>query len=78
MRTIIDLQDKQIAALKELGEKTRLSRAELIRRAVNDYLAKNKNKPHSDAFGLWQNRDLDALEHQTKLRQEWNSDESIT
>ena len=78
MRTIIDLQDKQIEALKELGEKTRLSRAELIRRAVNDYLAKNKNKPDKDVFGLWQDRNLDALEHQSKLRQEWNSDESTT
>ena len=78
MRTIIDLQDKQIAALKELSEQTQLSRAELIRRAVNDYLAKNKNKPADDVFGLWKNRNLDALEHQNKLRQEWNSDESTT
>ena len=77
MRTIIELQDKQIAALKELGEKTELSRAELIRRAVNDYLAKNKKKPDNDVFGLWQDRNLDALEHQSKLRKEWNSDESI-
>ncbi len=78
MRTIIDLKDKQIAALKVLGEKTRLSRAELIRRAVNDYLAKVQNKPDKDAFGLWQDRGIDALKHQTSLREEWISDESAT
>lgn len=76
MRTIIDLKDKQVAALKRLGEKTHLSRAELIRRAVNDYLIKMKNKPNKGAFGLWHNRNIDAIKHQTRLREEWNSDES--
>ena len=78
MRTIIDLKDKQLAALKKLGEKTQLSRAELIRRAVNDYLSKMNNKQDKDVFGLWQNRNIDAMEHQTRLREEWNSHESTT
>jgi len=38
MRTIIDLPDAQIAALRELGERERASRAEVIRRAVAAYI----------------------------------------
>ena len=76
MRTIIDLQEKQISALKALGEKTQLSRAELIRRAVTDYLAKMRITESQDVFGLWQGKERDALEYQRKIREEWNSDES--
>jgi len=76
MRTIIDLQEKQISALKALGEKTQLSRAELIRRAVNDYLAKMRITESQDVFGLWQDKGRDSLEYQHKIREEWSSDES--
>jgi transposase-like protein len=41
MRALIDLKDLQLSALKELSVKTRLSRAELIRRTVNDYCIRN-------------------------------------
>lgn len=78
MRTIIDLKDQQVAELKELGKVTNLSRAELIRRAVNDYLSRMKSKPAKDAFGLWQDKNIDALKHQTRLREEWDSDESTS
>jgi hypothetical protein len=75
MRTIIDLKEQQVDALKELSIKTRLSRAELIRRAVNEYLVKMKPQDHKDAFGLWKNKAPDGLVYQEALRREWGDDE---
>lgn len=75
MRTIIDLKEQQLDALKELSAKTRLSRAELIRRAVNDYLDKMKPRDDGDAFGLWKHKATDGLVYQESLRREWGGDE---
>ena len=49
MRTIIDLPDSQIAALRELERPKNLSRAELIRQAVAQYVAHHAKS--EDAFG---------------------------
>jgi len=39
MRTLVDLGDAQIRALDDLSKKEKTSRAALIRRAIDDYLA---------------------------------------
>lgn len=75
MRTIIDLQDQQVSALKKLGKQTRLSRAELIRRAVNDYLEKMITRKSSDVFGIWQDKPENSLDFQNEIRREWDSHE---
>ena len=71
MRTIVDLPDEQIEALKRLSEQSALPRAELLRRAVAEYLARHQHSPGDQAFGLWRARPVDALEHQRGLRAEW-------
>jgi len=40
MRTIVDLPDKQIEGLKRMSETACASRAELVRRAIDEYLAR--------------------------------------
>lgn len=71
MRTIIDLPDEQVEALRKIGERSSLSRAELIRRAVSDYLREHKVESTDEAFGLWQKEPKDALTYQRLLREEW-------
>lgn len=71
MRTIIDLTDEQLAALAKLGDKHDLSRAALIRAAVDDYLSKNAAEGWQEAFGLWRERGVDGLAYQQALRDEW-------
>ena len=71
MRTIVDLPDKQIKALKQIGERAHLSRAELMRRAIADYLDRHQTQPEAHAFGLWRERKENSLDYQEKLRSEW-------
>ena len=73
MRTIIDLPDFQIAALRELENRKKVSRAELIRQAVAQYLGLHAET--GNAFGAWKaskRRPADALAVQKKLRDEWD------
>ena len=72
MRTIVELPDEQIEALKRLSNDTRLSRAELMRRAVKEYLARHRPQPAEQAFGLWKTQRKDALGIQEQLRSEWD------
>ena len=70
MRTIIDIPDTQIDLLSNLVEQENISRAELIRRAISEYLARYQVK-QTDAFGLWKDKQVDGVEYQNKLREEW-------
>jgi metal-responsive CopG/Arc/MetJ family transcriptional regulator len=71
MRTLVDLGDNQLQALDELSKKEKRSRAALIRQAIDDYLAKQRDKREGDAFGLWGKRRVDGLAYQEKVRGEW-------
>ena len=73
MRTIIDLPESQLAALRELEARKKVSRAELIRQAVAQYVVRHTET--SDAFGAWKpalRRPADGLTVQKKLRSEWD------
>ena len=73
MRTIVDLPDQQIDHLKALGQRLKLPRTELVRRAVADYLARHPNDPEDTAFGLWEDRaEQDGLAYQQQIRAEWD------
>jgi hypothetical protein len=54
-----------------LSKKEKRPRAVLIRRAIDDYLAKQRDKQEGDAFGLWGKRKVDGLAYQEKVRGEW-------
>lgn len=72
MRTIIDLPDRQLEALTRLARSRKVSRAQLIRQAVDGYLQMNSPSVE-EAFGLWRGKGKprDGLALQGKLRAEW-------
>jgi predicted transcriptional regulator len=72
MRTVVDLPDEQIEPLKALAEQMRLSRAELVRRAVADYLRRHRLAADDAAFSLWRDRGEDGVAYQERLRSEWD------
>ena len=71
MRTIVDLPDEQIEALKALSARENVSRAELVRRALAEFLARRSTHHDDDAFGLWRKHPEEGLDYQNRLRQEW-------
>ena len=71
MRTIIDIPEDDIDALKALCEAERISRAEAVRRAVRAYVAGKRANEQDEAFGLWKDRGEDGLAYQQRLRDEW-------
>ncbi|MGQ0654220.1 MAG: CopG family transcriptional regulator [Betaproteobacteria bacterium] len=72
MRTIIDLTDRQISQLDRLAKSRAVSRAELVRRAVDRYLEADAPRRDS-AFGLWKRAGFkgDGLRLQRRMRREW-------
>ena len=70
MRTLIDIPDRQIQELAMLCEAEKISRAELIRRAISAYLD-TKQTGAAEAFGLWKARKVDGLAYQEQVRAEW-------
>ncbi|MDZ7784070.1 MAG: CopG family transcriptional regulator [Halioglobus sp.] len=73
MRTIVDLPEEQIETLKQLSKQSRQSRAELVRRAIAEYLRHHHSESSEDAFGIWRNQPRESLDYQYKLRDEWES-----
>ena len=71
MRTIVDIPEDQVEALKRLSERAHLSRSELVRRAVAEYLQRHSPGTGDAAFGLSREQPLDALAMQDSLRVEW-------
>jgi predicted transcriptional regulator len=73
MRTIIELPDAQIKALREIEERHNISRAHLIRQAVAKYVVENTVAPN--AFGAWKKSPnaapVDSVALQQALRDEW-------
>lgn len=73
MRTIIDVPDALIESLDQFGALEQRSRAALIREAITQYL-KVKSIPAADeAFGLWKKREVDGVQYQRSLRDEWGN-----
>lgn len=70
MRTLIDIPDKQIKDLAAVSEAEKVSRAELIRRAIAAYLEKKRPKAIK-AFGVWKDRKVDGVVYQEQSRSEW-------
>jgi predicted transcriptional regulator len=70
MRTLVDIDDKELRALDDLARKENKSRAALIRAAVADFLAKHRRPASEDVVGLWGNRKTDGLDYQQKVRSE--------
>ena len=71
MRTRIDLPEKLRREIDSVAERDGISRAEAVRRAVADYVAKRSPSRRDAAFGIWKSRKVDALDYEDRLRNEW-------
>lgn len=80
MRTIIDLPDEQIAKLAEICAEERISRAEAIRRAVGEWLARGQGDREErileKTFGAWKHLGVDSDAYLAEIRSEWDREQS--
>jgi hypothetical protein len=86
MRTIVDLPEDQVKSLDSLGKRKKLSRAALVREAVERYLDEESQTAKGDLdkyFGVFKDEPaifdgLDGLAWQSKIRAEWDErDEAV-
>jgi metal-responsive CopG/Arc/MetJ family transcriptional regulator len=70
MRISLDIADRDLRSLADLAGRRRVSRAQVIRAAIGDYLARHPTSVE-DAFGLWGPDRGDGLADQRRLRAEW-------
>ncbi len=71
MRTLIDITELQVQALEDIARAEKLSRAAVIRAAIDEYVQRRHRVDISDAFGLWGKGGMDGLSYQEKVRSEW-------
>ena len=73
MRTIIELTNQQIADLDAWRSVRGISRAEAIRRAIRAMLDSDdaRRSGLEATQGLWSEHLENGLEHQERLREEW-------
>ena len=78
MRTIVELTDEQVEALRVYCAREGISRAEAVRRGVDLLLCQRDAKERefqealAGVFGMWKDRGIDGVEYQRKLRAEWD------
>ena len=80
MRTIVDIPEDQVKALDLLGKKDEVSRAELVRRAVDMYLESQKTAAAGATekyFGFLDDSSeafegMDSLGYEQNIRSEWD------
>ena len=70
MRTLVDLSPDDLDRLTQLAARRGVSRAALMREALEDFLARHPRTEVDDAFGLWGSEE-DGLAYQERLRREW-------
>lgn len=75
MRTVIDLPEEYIHQLDILKKEKNVSRNEIIKRMVYEYI--KKRTPKQEAFGLLSKKPVDGVAHQKKLRTEWDNESPI-
>ena len=72
MRTIIELPEADRESLDELSRRLGISRAEAIRRAVSAYMRLHRTPANDEVFGIWHDRQEDALAYEDRIRAEWH------
>lgn len=70
MRILVDIPETALATLNCLSKEKKVSRAELARHAVSQYLERHGPESGSKGFGLWKDSPVDAVSHQRKMRNE--------
>jgi metal-responsive CopG/Arc/MetJ family transcriptional regulator len=70
MQTTIDIPEEQVSQLDKLSQDCNVSRDELVRLAVANYL-QSQDKALDESFGAWAGSQGDGVEYQQRLRDEW-------
>jgi metal-responsive CopG/Arc/MetJ family transcriptional regulator len=65
MRISVDIPDEQIKDLTLICKIKKVSRAELIRQAISEYIKQNKPSIN-DAFGIWKKQKIDISQENGK------------
>lgn len=71
MRTLVDIEERDLVLLDRLAVEAKRSRAALIRDAIGDFLRRRRIPAEDEAFGLWGAGKIDGLAYQRKVRSEW-------
>ena len=68
MRIELDTSASQAKALDALAKVEKRSRASIVREAINEYLARRRERVRDDSWG---DRRVDGLYYQKKVRAPW-------
>ena len=77
VRTLVSLSDEKLKKLDNLARRSKKSRAQLMREAIDLYLKKKDHESESwkelvrHTTGLWKQKKVDGLAYERKLREEW-------
>ncbi len=69
MQTVIDIPEQEISLLEKLSAERKVPRDEIVRSAISNYL--RAETARDAAFGLWADKNIDGLEYQLRMRDEW-------
>ena len=72
MRTIVDLPEEQLDALAALCAQHKISRAEAVRRAVDQLLKEARPRTKDTGFGVWKHKRISSRKFVDKIRSEWS------
>ena len=70
-RILIDIPQEAVESLDQIAEKKDLSRAEIIRRAIEIAILTESSSGFKEAFGAWSQKKQKGVDLQRKLRREW-------
>ena len=71
MRTIFEIPDEKVKQLDRLCKAQKISRAELIRRAIDNYLLDTPPVRREASLGIWKKKKIDSLKFEALIRNEW-------
>ena len=71
MRTIFEIPDEKVKELDRLCKAQKISRAELMRRAIDKYLLDTPLVRREASFGIWKKKKIDSLKYEASIRKEW-------
>jgi metal-responsive CopG/Arc/MetJ family transcriptional regulator len=72
MRTLVDIPESDLSKLTKMSKAKKVSRAQLVRLAISEYLGKDKEDSLDKLAGIWADRNIDGLEYQLAMRREWD------
>ncbi len=71
MRIILEIPNEKVKELDRLCKAQKISRAELVRRAIDKYLLDTQLVRREASFGIWKRKKIDSLKYEASLRNEW-------